>query len=122
MFDDRLRKLRLKSGKSQQEVANDLNLKVNTYRNYENDEREPEATTFMKIAAYFGVALDELFDYHPENYFPQSDHSEKEKSPSLTYTEREAYEKILSELTDEELIELKKFTSFLKWKRTHKQD
>ena len=112
MFDDRLKRLRLARGLSQQEVAEALGLKVNTYRNYENNDREPSSTVLIKLGAYFGVTLDYLLDYHCDN---------KESSPPV-FDEREAYRKLLSGLTDEELIELKRFTSYLKWKRDHKQE
>lgn len=108
MFEDRLKKLRLARGLSQQEVAKELGLKVNTYRNYENNEREPNSTVLIKLGAYFGVTLDYLLDYHCE-----------EKSPPPIFDEREAYRKLLSNLSDSELVELKNFTEYLKWKRDH---
>lgn len=64
MFDERLKNLRIARDFSQQKVAEDLGLKVNTYRNYENNEREPSSMTLLKIARYFGVTLDYLLDYH----------------------------------------------------------
>lgn len=64
MFEDRLRKLRLARGLSQQETANALGLKVNTYRNYENNEREPSSMVLIRLGKYFGVTLDYLLDYH----------------------------------------------------------
>lgn len=64
MFDERLKNLRIARDYSQQKVADDLGLKVNTYRNYENNEREPSSMTLLKIARYFGVTLDYLLDYH----------------------------------------------------------
>lgn len=64
MFDERLKNLRIARDYSQQKVAEDLGLKVNTYRNYENDEREPSSMTLLKIARYFGVTLDYLLDYN----------------------------------------------------------
>ena len=63
MFDDRLRKLRLKSGKSQQEVANDLNLKVNTYRNYENGSSPMRIKTAEMFADCTGVPFDQIIFY-----------------------------------------------------------
>lgn len=71
MFEDRLKMLRLARGLSQQETADALGMKVNTYRNYENNEREPNSTSLIKLGNYFGVTLDYLLDYHCEN--PQND-------------------------------------------------
>ena len=63
MFDDRLKKLRLARNMTQKEAADALKLKTNTYRNYENDEREPTAMTLLSIARFFGVTIDYLLDY-----------------------------------------------------------
>lgn len=112
MFDDRLKNLRIARGLSQAQVAKALGLPQKTYCNYERNEREPSSNTLIKIGAYFGVTLDYLLDYHVDN----------SKSSPLVNDEREAYRRILSELSDAELVELKQFTSFLKWKRNHKQD
>lgn len=112
MFEDRLKKLRLARGLSQAQVAEDLGLPQKTYCNYERNEREPSSTVLIKLGAYFGVTLDYLLDYHCDN---------KESSPPVS-DEREAYRKILSELSNAELIELKQFTSYLRWKRDHKQE
>lgn len=111
MFDDRLKNLRLARGLSQTQVANDLGMPQKTYCNYERNEREPNSTALIKLATYFGVTLDYLLDYHCEK-----------KSPSPIIDERETYAKMLSNLSDSELIELKKFTSYLRWKREHKDE
>ena len=67
MFEDRLKKLRLARGLSQAQLAEELGLPQNTYRNYENNEREPSSNTLIKIATYFGVTLDYLLNYHCGN-------------------------------------------------------
>lgn len=108
MFDDRLKKLRIARGLSQAQVARDLGIPQKTYCNYERNEREPNSTVLIKLGAYFGVTLDYLLDYHCE-----------EKSPPPIFDEREAYRKLLSNLSDSELVELKNFTEYLKWKRDH---
>lgn len=65
MFDDRLLNLRKARHLTQQELANELDLKLNTYRHYENDEREPSSMTLLRIARFFGVTIDYLLDYTP---------------------------------------------------------
>ncbi len=83
MFEDRLKKLRLARGLSQQETADALGLKVNTYRNYENNEREPNSTVLIKLGKYFGVTLDYLLDYHcdkrQENIRKENNFTNKEE-------------------------------------------
>lgn len=110
MFDDRLKKLRIERGLSQQEVADDLGLKVNTYRNYENNEREPSSTTLIKISAYFGVTLDYLLNYHYND----------EKNVQSIEEIRKDYRDILADLTQEEKIELKRYSSYLRSIRENK--
>lgn len=113
MFDDRLKKLRLARGLSQADLAAELGLPQKTYCNYERNEREPSAVTLIRIAAYFGVTLDYLLDFKvPED----------KESPPPVADEREAYRKVLSQLSDEELLELKQFTSYLLWKRQQKMN
>lgn len=83
MFEDRLKRLRLARGLSQQETADALGLKVNTYRNYENNDREPNSTVLIKLGKYFGVTLDYLLDYHcdkqHENIKTQNNFTNKEE-------------------------------------------
>lgn len=55
-----LKKLRKNLGLTQEEVATKLCLARSTYRNYENNEREPNIETLIKIADYFDVSLDYL--------------------------------------------------------------
>ena len=112
MFDDRLKKLRLARGLSQAELAAELGLPQKTYCNYERNEREPSAVTLIRIAAYFGVTLDYLLDFKIPD--------DKKSLPPETDDEREAYREALSQLSDEELTELKQFTSYLLWKRTQR--
>ena len=50
------------------------------------------------------------------------DSPEDKESPSPVEDEREAYRNMLSELTEDELKEMKNFTSYLRWKREHPGD
>ena len=106
MFDDRLKRLRLARNLSQQEAADALGLKVNTYRNYENNEREPSSNTLIKIGAYFGVTLDYLLDFNCSN----------EKSAQPVINERDALREKLDSLSIENLEEIEKFMDYLIWK------
>lgn len=56
----KLRKLRLKSNKTQQEVANILCINRVTYTQYESNKRSPQPDMLKKIADLFNVSLDEL--------------------------------------------------------------
>lgn len=85
MFDDRLKKLRNARGLTQKEAADALGLKTNTYRNYENDEREPTAMILLSIARFYGVTTDYLLNYSIDSSYMVSSKeedmiNEKEKS------------------------------------------
>lgn len=58
-----LRELRQKLGKKQKDIANELNLSVQVYCNYENGLREPSFDTLTRIADYFGVTVDYLLNH-----------------------------------------------------------
>lgn len=75
-----------------------------------SETKEPSINAIIKIAIALGVSTEYIING-----------ATKESSPPVV-DEREAYRKILSGLSDEELIELKQFTSYLKWKRQHKQE
>lgn len=106
MFGDRLKKLRLARGLNQSEVAEELGMPQKTYSNYERNEREPSSTVLIQLGAYFGVSLDYLLGYHCENA----------NNPPPVKDEREVMKKVLTQLSDESLLELKKFTDYLIWK------
>lgn len=115
MFEDRLLNLRTARDLTQQEVADALELKVNTYRNYENDDREPSSMTLLKIARFFGVTLDYLLDFHPEP--KDKEEPPKKIVPIETYKD-EIFEQ-LNKLSYDELVELQQYLKFLQFKRDH---
>ena len=56
----RLRELRKEKGLSQTQLANELGMIKQTYSNYENEKREPNIATLIKLADYFDVSVDYL--------------------------------------------------------------
>ena len=71
-----------------------------------SETKEPSIGNIIKIAGALGLSTEFVITGH-------------EKSPSPVSDEREVYRELLKELSDDELKELKKFTSFLLWKRDH---
>ena len=109
MISQMIRKTREKKGISMRQAALDMGFPYTTYVNYEKGISEPNSEALVKIAVYYGVSADYLLGV------------EQKESPCPVEDEREAYRAMLSDLTDEELIEMKKFTSYLRWKRNHPQ-
>lgn len=60
VFSERLVMLREKKGLSQAAVAKEFGLAHRTYQYYEYAEREPQLSTLIKIADFYGVTLDYL--------------------------------------------------------------
>ncbi len=58
----RLKQLRKEKGISQLKLAMDLSMNQNTISRYENEDREADYATLIKIADYFDVSLDYLLE------------------------------------------------------------
>lgn len=57
---NRIRDLREDSDKTQAELAKELDMWLNTYRNYEAGNREPPFNFMIKLAHHYNVSLDYL--------------------------------------------------------------
>lgn len=55
-----LKYLRTKRNESQQHVADNLQITRQALTNYENDRREPDIKTLVKLADYYMVSIDML--------------------------------------------------------------
>ena len=58
----KLKELRKKAGKTQQEMADILNMSKMGYNSYESGRTEPNFETLKKIADYFKTTIDNLLD------------------------------------------------------------
>ncbi len=58
----RLKELRKKKGISQLKLAMDLNMNQNSVSRYENEEREADYATLIRLADYFNVSIDYLLE------------------------------------------------------------
>lgn len=54
----RIEDLRIDKDMTQKEVAEQLNMHLTTYREYEQQERRIPATFLIKVAKYYNVSLD----------------------------------------------------------------
>lgn len=109
MFDDRLKNLRIQLGLTQKDIAEMLNLPQTTYRNYEQDCREPTATTLKRLADFYGVSCDYLLGFESEK-----------KSPEEAEEETEILNSIVEELksfTKEERLKVRDYCDYIKYLR-----
>lgn len=69
MFKDKLKKLRINSGLSQEQLANKLGYARTTISAYEIGRNEPSYEDLKKISKIFSITIDELLDndFIPEN-------------------------------------------------------
>lgn len=59
-FFERLKQLRTEAGLTQEDLAKKLNLSPSTISLYESNTREPNISTLIGVANYFGVSTDYL--------------------------------------------------------------
>lgn len=59
-LSNNLYKLRKEKGLTQEEAAKCVDVVFRSYRRYEAGEREPVASTLIKIANFYGVTIDYL--------------------------------------------------------------
>lgn len=65
----KLKELRKENKKTQQDVADKLNIAQQTYARYELETSEPTIDTLCKLADYYGVSLDYLIGRDFANEF-----------------------------------------------------
>ena len=60
VFSERLVLLRKEKSLSQEDVAREFGVVVRAYQRYEYGQREPQLSTLVKMADFYGVTLDYL--------------------------------------------------------------
>lgn len=67
MIAQNLKFLRKQSGRSQEEVSQELSIKRTTLSGYENGSAEPNTENLIRISDYYGISLDELLRHDLAN-------------------------------------------------------
>jgi transcriptional regulator with XRE-family HTH domain len=57
-----IKEKRLLKRKTQAETAAALNMSISTYKHYETEERRTPIPVLVRLAAYYGVTVDDLID------------------------------------------------------------
>ena len=60
IFSQRLQELKIKRNVMQKDVAEAIGVPLRTYQRYEYGEREPQLSTLVRMADFYGVSLDYL--------------------------------------------------------------
>ena len=59
---NKLKELRISEGLTQQELSERLGISRVNYTRYETDKVRPDYETLIKLADFYNVSLDEIFD------------------------------------------------------------
>ena len=59
-FSEHLLQLRTERNLLQKDIAKAIGIATKTYQRYEYGEREPDLSTLIALADYYGLSLDEL--------------------------------------------------------------
>lgn len=86
----KLKELRLKHKLLQDDIAKILNIKKNTYSNYETEKTQAPIEIYIKLANYYNVSLDYLL----ENPKPPKNFKEFTLNEELINTYRELSDQI----------------------------
>ena len=79
-FSENLKRIRKKSGYTQQEIAERLSVAQATVANYERGVRIPDIDTLIELSKIFGVSMDELIGVHTQPERKPSDSSRWERA------------------------------------------
>lgn len=96
-FGSRLKVLRLYKNMKQEDLAHVLSISKSAVGMYERNERQPSFEIIEKISQFFNVSID---------YLITGKEHEVECKSSID----------LSSLSDEDIKEVKKYISYIKWK------
>jgi transcriptional regulator with XRE-family HTH domain len=92
---DRLSKFRKNSGKTQQEIADELGVERRTYASWESGKTELKNSLVPKIAELFNIEIPELFN-DEKNIEIKDSFNENKNAVIVIITEKEIVEKVLN--------------------------
>ena len=120
MLSKNLIALRKERKLTQDDIANLLNVKRQTYSAYERGVSVPDAYTLQKLATYFGVTTDYLLNNNEEIH---DDQTNVNSEPELTLDTLEyALYGEARELDDDEKEELLRLAKHMRKKRKEAQE
>lgn len=75
-FSIRLKELRNSKKLTQEQIANELNIKRSTYAKYETGENQPDHDTLQNLADFFNVSVDYLLGRTNKKEFHETNQTE----------------------------------------------
>ena len=104
LFGSRLKKLREQKGLTQSQFAEHFGLNESTYRNYENNQRDPGSKLTIYFARFLGVTPDYLCGI------------EEPKKKDAPQNKLGSIEARIDNLSTDSIKSLKEFVDYLSWK------
>jgi len=92
---DSLRKLRISRNKSQQEIADFVNIDRKTYANWETNQADVKGSYIPKLAEAFGVEISDLFNQSKNFHIEQKFSNSTINTAILILTDRESIDRVL---------------------------
>lgn len=122
----RLKELREKKQLNMRQAAVALDMPYTTYVSYEKGDREPNSEVLLTLATFFECSIDYLVGRSatPTKVEALSNENvldDKKTPPVPEGTEDEWLEKFLK-LNEDELLELRNYVRYLRYKRDHAAD
>ena len=112
MLGDRLKELRIKKGATQDDLAELLKVKRQTYSAYERNISLPDITSIIVLASFFGVPLSYLL----------SDEIDKIQGGSTFSSEQERLLSSCSTLSEDDLQKVIEYAALLGLRHTQSND
>ncbi len=106
-LQEKVKELRSNKGISQKKLADAIGVAQSSINYWEKGQRTPSVAAAQKLADYFNITLDELYDIDNIDNIPESTNT------LAAHFDGDEY-------TDEELEEIKRFAEYVKSKRTEK--
>lgn len=120
IFGKRLKLLRNKTGKSQEDVAKDLNISRARYSHYENNHVEPSIDLIRMLARYYKVDTDYLLG-STDNPI-EKDHSPRDAIIHKISTEFPDVDLMFKDMEGMSAEELQEVYEFIKFKKSQKDN
>lgn len=108
-FGNRLKVVRKRLGLTQTEIANRLEIKQNTYNNWENDQREPSVLILNKLVSLFGININYLVTGSGDLFVSYQEDINIAAEPVVDYKFRSMIKKELGVETEAEIKNLGRF-------------
>lgn len=117
MLGDKVKDLRKKTGKTQEDVAKSIGLSRPAYSHIENNRNEPDGDTLKKLASYYNVTTDYLLDHNVPQWATEKDMMDLEDMLNSNVNMAYGGER----LTEEEKQRVKDVLTGIFWEKLEKR-